>query len=276
MRWLKYIFSYSIFISICAVALCYQASLLAGTSPRADLYAFVFFSTLGSYNFYWLLSKFSFSQGFQPSVFVTRNAGNLIFLFIALSGMLWFGLKLTEFWIPIAVATALTLVYSIPLWPIPAARLARKAGILKPVTLALTWTFVTVIFPTYEYLESHTVIITLVFITRFFFMMMLCMIFDMRDSSVDQSRAFHSLATDVSPARLKIIMSFLFIFYVAAGLVSRYILHNKLQVISFILTGVAVWMVYRLSLRKQGYFFYYFIVDGLMLLSPVFTWLATL
>jgi len=274
MRWLQYIFTYSIFISVCAVALCFQTAILADISPPREVYGFVFFSTLGSYNFYWLISKYSFRKKRSIPDLLNSNKGNALFLVFAMTGMTFFGIRLQQLYLPILIAIILTLIYSIPLWPFEFAGKARKAGILKPVVLALTWTFVSVIFPAFGVLDQKMVLICLIFVTRFFLMMMLCMIFDMRDSNVDQSRAFHSLATDVKPAQLKIIMSFLFIFYLVAGFATRYYMHNKTQVISFAITGLAVWLVYRLSLRRRGYFFYYFLVDGMMCISTLFTWIA--
>jgi hypothetical protein len=44
--------------------------------------------------------------------------------------------------------------------------------------------------------------------------------------------------------------------------------------IFFLLTGGIAFFVYRLSLKPQGYIFYYFLVDGLMLISAAGTLIA--
>jgi hypothetical protein len=41
-------------------------------------------------------------------------------------------------------------------------------------------------------------------------------------------------------------------------------------------SALTVLLVYWLSLKKRGYIFYYFIVDGLMFLSALLTTLATI
>jgi hypothetical protein len=64
--------------------------------------------------------------------------------------------------------------------------------------------------------------------------------------------------------------------YMIAGILFRHWFAGEAQLIAFILNGVLVWWVYRLSLKKRGYYFYYFGVDGLMLLSALTHFLATI
>src|SRR5688500_14782781 len=73
MRWLHFILSHSIFIAGCALALCYQTFVLLKLPHDLFVYALVFFSTLCSYNFYWLLSKFSFSSRKFSTTFLVNN-----------------------------------------------------------------------------------------------------------------------------------------------------------------------------------------------------------
>ena len=98
----------------------------------------------------------------------------------------------------------------------------------------------------------------------------------MRDISVDKIHALRSLATDVSMKSLRLIMGIAFIMYIIAGMLLRYQSGDNEQLAAFIVTGIIVWMVYRASLKKQGYIFYYFMVDGLMLLSSLGTYLASI
>jgi len=44
---------------------------------------------------------------------------------------------------------------------------------------------------------------------------------------------------------------------------------------AFLITGGFVWWVYTLSLKNQGYLFYYFLVDGLMLVSATVSVIAS-
>ncbi|MBK7556801.1 MAG: hypothetical protein IPI54_00070 [Chitinophagaceae bacterium] len=69
--------------------------------------------------------------------------------------------------------------------------------------LAFTWCYVTAFLPiqkTYWQLDSPEIFIIT---RRFLFMLMLCIIFDNRDKTVDKIRGLRSLATDLSPGVLK-------------------------------------------------------------------------
>lgn len=277
MRWLHFILSHSIFISICAAALCFQTYQLLHISASLYVYGLVFFATLSSYNFYWLISNydFSFNAGDLRNYFIERFS-NMFILLIAGSGMA-FCLYFLPAVMPAAlVAVFLTILYSIPLWPVKKLAFARKAGFLKTGLLAFTWTFVTVMIPVQQDVSVSVFAVGLLFTARFLFMLMLCVIFDSRDIHVDKIRSLSSLATDVSRKSLRLIMSVVFICYLIAGFILRYYFDDNAQLIAFLITGLMTLLVYRLSLKKQGYFFYYFLVDGLMLFSAAATYVASI
>jgi len=276
MRWLHFILSHSIFSALCAAALCYQTLYLLHIPARGILFLFIFFSTLCSYNFYWLISKYSFGK--RPSLypFVHKNISYTLLFLVAGLGMLYSFYYLSNLYIYVAIAILLTLLYSLPLWPFSFALYLRKAGVLKTFLLAFTWTYVTVIIPAYPVLFTETKAVITLFVARFFFMLMLCAIFDKRDIKVDKLHALQSLATNVSRVTLEAIMIIAFILYIAAGVFLRYQFGDTAQLIAFLITGMAVWRIYRLSLKEQRYLFYYFVVDGLMLFSSGATLIASL
>jgi hypothetical protein len=107
-------------------------------------------------------------------------------------------------------------------------------------------------------------------------MLMLCIIFDSRDSRVDKIRSLRSLATDVSKEALSRIMVIVFALFIGTGFLLRYYFNDTAQVIAFFITGLMTMLVYRQSLKSRGYLFYYFLVDGLMLFSAVATFVASI
>lgn len=274
MRWLNFILSHSIFIALCALALCYQSFTLLHIQPRWYVYAFIFCATLCSYNFYWLISKYSFSKRQPSGTFLTTNISYTIIFLLSAAGMGVSFLFIPGAFIWVLIAILLTLLYSLPLWPAPFAKRFRRAGFLKTTLLAFTWAYVTVILPAIPVLKTDLQPVAVLFIARFFFMLMLCVIFDMRDMGVDKIHGLHSLATDVSKPVLKNIMLLAFALFIAAGILVRYQFNDLPQLVAFTCTGVVIWFVYRLSFKKQGYLFYYFLVDGLMLVSAGLTFLA--
>lgn len=275
MRWLHFILSHSIFISCCALALCYQTYTLLHVKGDILVYSFIFFSTLCSYNFYWLLSKYSFRKKAGLPVFVKDNLSYGAIFILSAAGTLITLYKLPGIVPHAAVAVVLTLLYSLPLWPFPVTQGLGKAGFLKTTLLAFTWAYVTTIIPGISILSSGWQTLATLFAARFFFMALLCIIFDTRDIKVDKMNALRSLATDVSTRSLGVIIWIAFAFYIAAGLAVRVHFRDNSQLVAFLVTGVMVWLVYQASRKPQGYLFYYFIVDGLMLFSASATFVAS-
>ena len=276
MKWLKFILSHSIFISLCAVALCYQTFTLLHLQSNNYYYGFVFFATLSSYNFYWLISKYSFSRLQPAAYFIRKNFSYLLLFFTAGFGMLFFLYFLADYFLYIGVGILCTVLYSLPLWPFKFVKFAQKAGFLKPVLLAFTWAFITVVVPAVPILHANLLPVSSLLIARFFFMLLLCIIFDMRDAKIDKIHALHTLATDVSLRSLQIIIYFVFGLYILAGLFVREYFHDSAQLVAFAATGLLVWIVYKLSLKSRGYLFYYFLVDGLMIISAIATYVAAI
>ena len=276
MRWFQFILSHSVFISFCALGLSYQTFLLLHIPINHYISLLLFFSTLSSYNFYWLISKFYFSRNTAVKDFLARNFSNVLVFIIATTGALYCIIHLQNILPFIFIAVLLTLLYSVPLWPVKALKFTQKAGFLKTLLLAFTWTYVTIMIPAHGSLFITTRPELLLFSARYLFMLMLCIIFDSRDIQVDKIHALRSLATDVSGRSLKIIMVIVFSLYLLIGFCLRYYFDSSAQVIAFLLTGMLTLYVYRMSLKPQGYTFYYFVVDGLMLFSAIATFVASI
>ncbi len=277
MKWLHFILSHSIFIAFCAAGLCFQTYSLLHLQHDRNIYTFVFFATLGSYNFYWLISKYSFSHDAPVMAFLRANRTYILLFFLAGAGMLGSIIFLSGYYIYIFIAAVLTLLYSLPLWPFRFAAFTRKAGFLKTILLAATWSWATVLVPAAPVVNTSFLQVTVLFVARFCFMLMLCILFDLRDMKIDKMHSLHSLATDVSKSSMRVIMLVVFIIYMLSGMFVRNYFHDVRQLVAFLFTGLLVWIVYRLSLTKErGYFFYYFLVDGLMLISAAATYIAAI
>lgn len=235
-----------------------------------------FFATLSSYNFYWLISKYYFSRNIPFNVFLKKNFWHIFFFLAAGSAIVYCVYFIHDILPEIILAIILTLLYSIPLLPLKKPGFIRHAGFLKTILLAFTWTYVTVMIPASQSESTARFSISLLFTARFLFMLILCIIFDSRDIAMDKIHALTSLATEVSRQSLKRIISFLFIAYLLIDFLLRYHFNNTPQVIACIITGLLSLLVYKMSLKKQGYFFYYFGVDGLMLFSALATFVASI
>ena len=239
------------------------------------LIAFVFFATLCSYNFHYLLGYFSSGRKVSIKTLSNRYTGLLVLLAGGIGLLLLFSAAHIRFE-NVMMAFLLTFLYSLPLLPVKQLAFARKAGFVKTLLLAFTWMFVTAYLPLSQTNTAFTVAGVLLMIKRFLFMLMLCILFDNRDVTVDKIRGLSSLATDLSAKAMQwlIVGIFLMLFIInfllgQNGLTLRQVL--ALQLAAFINV-----IIYFLSRKKQGYFFYYFIVDGMMVLMTLLTTVASI
>ncbi len=138
MKWLHFILSHSIFVAVCAVALSFQSALLLQLDVNPYVYGFVFFATICSYNFYWIISKLSFANKTDFPGLLKKEATGFIVLVIAAIGLLycWYYSLIPLHFVIIAIC--LTVIYSIPLLPFAFLRFTRRAGVLKTILLAFT------------------------------------------------------------------------------------------------------------------------------------------
>jgi hypothetical protein len=274
MKWLHFILSHSIFISVCAVALAFQTAQLLRLDNNLFIYGFIFFATLCSYNFYWILSKVSFAANKPITGLLKKEAAGFSIFMVAAAGLLYCLYRSSLSIDVIVTAILLTVLYAIPLLPLKWLHFTRKAGVLKTILLAFTWAYVTAFIPiqkSYWLLNNADLF---VISRRFLFMLMLCIIFDNRDKDVDKIRGLHSLATDLKPGVLRGLIYFIFAVLFTSNFFYRSYGITFNQSIALQISTLALLTVYFYSARNRSYLFYYFIVDGLMLFSALATYIA--
>ncbi|MFC4261888.1 hypothetical protein ACFOWM_03280 [Ferruginibacter yonginensis] len=276
MRLLRFILSHSIFIAFAAVALCFQTNLLLHTAYSLPLYALVFFATLCGYNFYWLLSKWYFSKNKQVAEFIKINSSFVAVYIIGFLGCLVFGYLQLALLPYLFVGAFLTMLYALPMLPFSFSKKLQQLGFFKTLLLAFTWAYVTTILSIAFVSNISTVSIALLFNARFLFMLLLCIIFDNRDVAIDQQHGLHSLATDLKAGTIDTIIKIVFVLYCLAGILLRWYMFDDAQMFAFVLTAAVVWWVYLQSKKPQGYVFYYFFVDGLMIFTSLTTYIASI
>lgn len=276
MKWLHFILSHSIFIAVCALALTFQTALLLQINIDLFVYGFIFFATLCSYNFYWILSKLSFATKRNIPAILKKQATGCLMLFISSVGLLYCLLQSAVPFHFVATAFLLTVLYAVPLLPFSFLKFTRKAGVLKTILLAFTWAYVTVIIPLqkdYGLLNGADLFILS---RRFLFMLMLCIIFDNRDKDLDKIRGLRSLATDLRASTLRLLIYIIFILLFSSNFLFRNYGITLSQSIALQVSTLALLAVYFYSNKKQGYLFYYFFVDGMMLFSALATYVASI
>lgn len=275
MKWLRFILSHSIFVAVCAAALCWQTVLLLRLTEDYLLYTFVFFATLCSYNLYWLMSRYFFRpRGMSIAELISGTPVQAALFLVSAAGTGIFYFKSGLTWLEVLPAVLLTLVYSGQLIPLPQFRFTRRVGILKTILLAFTWTYVTALLPIMhlglQVDEPGLFIIS----RRFLFMLMLCIIFDSRDIAVDKIRGLRSLATELSSRTLGLLIFIIFGVLFLSNFLSVRFGISTAHMIALQVSTVVLLITYYYSTKKQGYYFYYFFVDGMMLFSALVTYIV--
>lgn len=239
------------------------------------LIGFVFFSTLCSYNFHYILGHAFQQQKINWALFCNRFSAVLVLLTGISGAFLFFFDAHINVW-NVAIAFLLTFTYSIPLLPFKAVAFTRKAGVVKTLLLAFTWMFVTAWLPLSQYGLQFTIAGLLIMAKRFLFMLMLCLIFDNRDVRVDKIRGLSSLATHLSPVQMKWLMYSIFVLLFSLNFFLGHYGITAQQVFALQLAACINLFIYFYSQKVRSYFFYYFIVDGSMVLMTLLTTVASI
>jgi hypothetical protein len=277
LKLLNFIFSHSIFAALCALALSYQTiDVLPGRQHNSYFYIFVFAATLCSYNFHLLAGAF-FVNGKQPvKKVLTANADTLIFISLPAVAVAYTLLH-QQYLLPyVAIAFAASFLYSLPLLPLPYFKKIRSLGVVKTLLLAITWTYVTAFLPLQKPGALFGTAELIFFAHRFCFMLQLCLIFDLRDVAVDKVKGLHSLATDIS---LQTANRLFYGLAAAFGVFTLLLFHfipSVYLVLAFAMVQFAAVVLYTTPQQYRSYFFYFFLVDGLMILSALFTGLVSI
>lgn len=269
-----FIFS-SLFIALCAVCMTAQVHLLFGTPIPFALAGFVFSGSVCSYNFHWYLTPPGTGM---PSVKLSwnishRNVHFLLFV-IGLVMAAVFSLLLIHHWVWLGVTAFFTFLYSAPKIPHPLFFWLRRIAVGKTIFLALAWTHVTTFLPLA--MSGRPIIAPeIIFIVnRFFFIYAICILFDYRDLAEDRRAGIKSLITLLSGRGIDALFWTSMTVFVLTSLVLLQWFSLPVS-IAILIPGLLLALLYYPSKRNVSDYRYYFVLDGLMMLSAPLLLLIT-
>ena len=263
----------SLFIALCAVVMVLQTNqLLRLQYDRFAYLGFVFSSTICSYNFHWYLTPHA--EGENDRAQWTRNhkALHITLFALGLLGSAWFFFDFLHAWFWMCVPVGLTFLYSAPKIPHKSFHLLRKVAIGKTIFLSFVWMYVSTLLPIVLHrgplLGGSAILFSC---SRFFLIYAICIIFDYRDRINDKKAGIRSLITYLDEKGINILFyGSLLAFLVSTVLLSFY--HYTIIAIFFLLfPGVIVWFLFNKAKRNFSDYIYYFVLDGLMMFSALFT-----
>src|SRR6185503_16161731 len=149
--------------------------------------AFVFFSTVCSYNFHWALTPHMLAPSHRMEWGEKHKSYHSLLSLAGLTGAAICFFFLKEHWFYIGIAAVFTFLYSAPKISVPPFLWLKRIAVGKTIFLAMAWTYVTAALPILIEANIITSKAILFCIGQFFFIYAICILFDFRDREEDKA-----------------------------------------------------------------------------------------
>ena len=262
----------SLFISICSVLMVMQTNqLLQLQYDQKDYLGYVFCSTICSYNFHWYLTPHAIGET-DRSAWTQQHRNIHILLFVAgLVGSAWFFFSFLHAWFWMGVPVGLTFLYSAPKLPYPPFSRLKKIAIGKTIFLAFVWMYVTSLLPVLLNEGSISLADVLFCCSRFFLIYAICILFDYRDREDDKREGIRSMITYLSEKGINLIFYISLLLFLVSTLALSTQHFSTHTIIYLLIPGLIVLALLKTAKKNFSDYLYYFILDGLMMFSALFT-----
>jgi 4-hydroxybenzoate polyprenyltransferase len=259
------------------VAFCIETNLLLHLPLNSiSFYCFVFGATLAQYNLHYLV-KTSAVKNSQRLAWSLKNK-NLHKILLAIGIILilfsFLSFRLHHF-IILGILGVIAFLYSLPVIPIGNKKRIKDYGFIKIFTLSLLWTIVTVWFPVVNFSFERNIFV-LVFVRRFVFMFVLCLLFDIRDIEIDQKENINTIAVILGKERSYYLAYILLIVFIILSLLQFYYFDDKIVLIAMMLSAVITFFAIEVTKKINSDFIYLAGIDGMMLLQALLVYLVGL
>ena len=261
----------NIYISIAAVLMSLYTFHIFEIQTDQSYLLFVFFATLTSYSFHWFLTPDVHSHSERYiwvndhkklllTLFVTGSAGSAIFLY---------ELR-THFLLLISLAL-FTFLYSASKIPVKPFEYLKRIVIPKTLHLAAAWTIVTVVVPLVITEKKWEPQYTIFMLNRFFLIYSICALFDYRDREEDKIQGIRNLVGLLSFGQIKFLFYVCLILFFITGVILPFHGIHLTELSILLLPGIFLLFSFNSSTGSVSDYWYYFYLDGLMMLSSVLT-----
>lgn len=259
------------------MALCLETNILLGLPfNNFSFYCFVFGATLLQYNLHYVSKTFAVKDSLR---FDWSNRNKRIHLILLAAGFLLivfslFSFKLQHFFV-LLVLGAIAFLYSFPILPFGRKKRIKEYGILKIITLALLWTLVTVWFPV-NTMQYDSTLFIFVFVKRFVFMFILCLIFDVRDCEVDSEKDIRTFPV-IMGIKLAYSLGYLLLGFLAVLCLFQFWYLPQIGfLIAMLISILATALTIQLTKKNTTDIVYLAGIDGMMLLQAALIFLFSL
>ena len=243
--------------------------LVLKSPPNKFFLAFVFFSTITSYSFHWFLTSESITVSGRLAWIKKHKIYHIVLFFIGILASGFFFFYLLPFWPWLLFSAFITFLYSAPKIPYGFFKELRKVAYGKTLLLAGVWTYVTTVLPIVISTGRWSPDFTLFTLSRFFLIYAICILFDYRDREDDKAAGIRSMITYFSERGITKLFSLslgLFALFTLGLLIYDY---STRDVIILLIPGLILALLYNHAKINLSDDLYYFVLDGLMMLSAL-------
>ena len=267
----KEIFNYFVFgnfyIAVCAAVMFLHTKIIFSLNITKAFIPFIFFSTLSSYSFHWYLTRHinPVSQRLRWSESHRKLLAVLFFISAACTAV--FFIPLVNYYKVLLPIAFITFMYTAPKIPLRPFTLIQRIAVMKTTYLALVWVFITAALPVLVSDSVWNYGNTLFVSNRLFLIFPICVLFDYRDREEDKLVGIKNIATVLSEQSLDYVFGACMVLsFLTAGLLQN-ILQNRIYTFANIAPSVLLILTYKISKTSKSDLWYYFYLDGLMMLS---------
>jgi len=247
-----------------------ETNLLLGVPLNSiSFYSFVFGATLLQYNLHYLLKKSAVKNSDRLAWSQKNNPTHWLLVFVALILIIGslFSFQLHHF-VFLLIMGIITFLYSIPVLPFKEKKRIKDFGLLKILTITLLWTLVTVWFPI-EQTFYRDLLFHLIFVRRFIFIFVLCLMVDIRDVDIDRDENIKTLPVITGTRRAYRIGYMLLGVFILLSVIQFIRFHNMVQLNAMIISAGATLLMMEYSKKNKADFVYLACIDGMMLLQAI-------
>lgn len=267
----------SIFIASCAVSFCMETNILLGLPLNTvSFYYFVFGATLVQYNLHYLVKTIAV----KDSLRLAWSKRNRLLHFILLGiGILLIIISLFSFhfqhFMVLLCLAGIAFIYSFPVIPFGNKRRIKEYGLLKIITLSFLWTLVTVWFPVNNMLYDSALFL-FVFVKRFVFMFVLCLLFDVRDIEIDRKNRINTFPVIYGRKKSYLLSYLLLLLFIILSVFQYFYLPQTGFLTAMVLSAAATFFIIEATKKTNSDFIYLAGIDGMMLLQALLIYLFSL
>lgn len=238
-----------------------------------SFYCFVFGATLAQYNLHYLVKTIAVKNS-QRLAWSQRN--KKIHLILLATGVIlilfsFFSFHLKHFIILICLG-AIAFLYSFPFLPFGKKRRIKDFGLFKIITITFLWTLVTVWFPVNS-MPFETNLFLFVFVKRFVFMFVLCLLFDIRDIQIDRQEKINTLSVMLGKKKSYLLAYLLLILFVVLSVAQYFYLPQTGILIAMMFSVAATFIIVELTKKNNSDYIFLAGIDGMMLLQALLIYL---